>query len=97
MSRNRHARRRARDRAHEDRGRNGHDSAPAGTFTPAGTFASAGTVAHAVAFAPAGTIAVRLATGAEGVVLHQRLEARPPASRPEGFGGRRYLLKEVFE
>jgi len=47
--------------------------------------------------APAGTIAVRLAAGAEGVVLHQRLEARSPDLGPVGFGGRRYLLKEVFE
>ena len=47
--------------------------------------------------APAGTIAVRLAAGAEGVVLHQRLEVRPPDPGPPGFGGRRYLLKEVFE
>ena len=47
--------------------------------------------------AEAGTIAVRLAAGAEGVVLHQRLESRPPDPGPEAFGGRRYLLKEVFE
>ncbi|HMB71648.1 MAG TPA: hypothetical protein VKU85_20220 [bacterium] len=47
--------------------------------------------------APAGTIAVRLAAGDEGVVLHQRLEVRPPDLGPQGFGGRRYLLKEVFE
>jgi hypothetical protein len=47
--------------------------------------------------ARAGTIAVRLAAGAEGVVLHQRLESRPPDPGPDVVAGRRYLLKEVFE
>lgn len=44
------------------------------------------------------TIPVRLATGAEGIVLHQRVVSLAPVSsgadaRPD----RRYLLKEVFE
>jgi hypothetical protein len=76
LSRNRHARRRSRDRADQSRERKSEPER---------------------SVAPAGTIAVRLAAGTEGVVLHQRLEVRPPDPGPQGFGGRRYLVKEVFE
>lgn len=47
---------------------------------------------------PIRTIPVRLADGAEAIILHQRIEVRPVGpDLDDAFGGRRYVLKEVFE